>query len=197
MSAPGIPAPGPVTLPEIAARIAAVRDELADFFGALPAEQLFHRVPGAWSPMDDLRHLVRTNAAVVKGLGIPAPLLRLRFGRPARPAWSYERLTVLYDALLTTGVKAPAPFEPRSGVVAELEPYRERVLGQWRSVKEQLLGRVAGLNERRADRTSLPHPGLGLLSVREMLFFVIHHDLHHLRVAKGRVAARGAGLGAG
>lgn len=181
--------PAPVTLPDISDRIASVRDELASWFGELPVHDLFRRAPGAWAPLDDLRHLVRVNAALVKGLGFPAPVLRVRFGRPARQAWSYERLAVLYDALLSTGVKSPAPFEPRSGVVVEREAYRDRVLEQWRSVNGELLERIRRLTERRADRTSLPHPGLGLLSVREMLFFTIHHDLHHLDVARRRVDA--------
>lgn len=192
---PAVASPAaPVTLPDIRGRIATVRDELASWFGALPVDDLFRGAPGAWAPLDDLRHLVRVNAAVVKGLGVPGPVLRVRFGRPARKAWSYERLAVLYDALLSTGVRSPAPFEPRSRAVAEgegEEAYRDRVLEQWRSVNGQLLERVGRLTERRADRTSLPHPGLGLLSLREMLFFTIHHDLHHLQVAKRRVEEGG------
>lgn len=179
----------PSSLTDIAARIAGVRDELAAWFGAAPLDELFDRVPGAWAPIDDLRHLVRVNAAVVRGLGIPAVLLRLRFGRPHRQPWSYERLATIYDALLATGVKSPAPFEPRSGVVADRGAYRERVLGQWKSVNGDLLERVGRLTERRADRVGLPHPGLGLLTLREMLFFTIHHDLHHLMVAKRRIGA--------
>lgn len=185
------PAPAsPSSLPEIADRIGEVREELAGWFGGLPAEDLFRRLPGAWAPIDDLRHLVRVNAALVKGLGYPHVALRLRFGRVWRKPWPYERLVTMYDALLASGVKSPAPFEPRTGVVADREAYRERVLGQWRSVNEQLLGRVARLSERRADRIALPHPGMGLMSIREMLFFTIHHDLHHLGVAKRRVVAR-------
>ena len=177
----------PSTLPEIAARIREVRDELAVWFGGLPADDLFRRLPGAWAPIDDLRHLVRVNAALVKGLGYPPFVLRLRFGRAWRKAWDYDRLAIMYDALLASGVKSPSPFEPRSGVVADREAYRERVLGQWRSVNEQLLDRVERLGERTADRGVLPHPGMGLMSLREMLFFTIHHDLHHLEVAKRRV----------
>lgn len=181
-------APGPHTLSEIRARIEAVRDELAAWFGGLPVEDLFLRLPGEWAPIDDLRHLVRVNAALARGLGYPRALLRVRFGRPARESWTYDRLAVIYDALLSTGVKSPAPFEPRTGVVADREAYRDRVLGQWRSVNAELLGRIGRLTESALDRAALPHPGLGLLTLREMLFFTIHHDLHHLEVAKRRLA---------
>lgn len=185
---PSAGTPPPATLEEIAARIGEVRAELAAWFGGAPLNPLFRRAPGQWAPIDDLRHLVRVNAALAKGLGYPLVVLRVRFGRPQRRAWSYERLAVLYDALLTTGVKSPPPYEPGSGVVADREAYRERVLGRWHSVNEELLGRVARLTERGADRGGLPHPGLGVLSIREMLFFTIHHDLHHLAVAKRRLS---------
>ena len=181
----------PSSIPDIAARIGEVRDELATWFAGVPVDDLFRRKPGEWAAIDDLRHLVRVNAAVVRGLGYPALLLRLRFGRPAREPWSYGRLTTLYDALLRTGVKSLQTYEPRSGVVADRGAYRERVLGQWRSVKGELLDAVGRLSERRADRISLPHPGLGVLSGREMLYFVIHHDLHHLEVARRRVREAG------
>lgn len=190
--ATGSPSRAPHTLEEIRTRIGDVRDELAAWFTARPVDDLFRRAPGEWAPIDDLRHLVRVNAAVVRGLGYPRALLRVRFGRPAREPWSYPRLAVLYDALLSTGVKSPAPFQPRAGVVADREAYRERVLGQWRSVNAELLGRLARLTEQGLDSAALPHPGLGLLTLREMLFFTIHHDLHHLAVAKDRLVRHSA-----
>ncbi|HUG42340.1 MAG TPA: DinB family protein [Longimicrobiales bacterium] len=192
-SSPGTGAPrAPSTLPDIAARIGEVRDEIGAYVGGLAADDLFHRVPGVWAPIDDLRHLVRVNAALAKGLGLPGWMLRLRFGRPARGAWSYARLTTLYDALLSTGAKAPTAYVPPQGLVADRDAYRARTLERWRGVNEQLLRRVEQLSERGADRAALPHPGLGLLSLREMLFFTIHHDLHHLAVARRRVADRAA-----
>jgi hypothetical protein len=30
------------------------------------------------------------------------------------------------------------------------------------------------------DRLRLPHPGLGLLTVREMLLFTLYHNTHHV-----------------
>lgn len=182
------------TLPGIAARIAEVRDELAEYFGGLPTDDLFHRVGDAWAPVDDLRHLVRVNAAVVKGLGFPGWVLRARFGRPARQPWSYERLATLYDALLSTGVESPAPFVPPPAGSTDRDARRTTALERWHSVNRQLLRRVAGLSERGADRAALPHPGLGLLSLREILYFTIHHDLHHLEVARARVARRAAAV---
>jgi hypothetical protein len=34
--------------------------------------------------------------------------------------------------------------------------------------------------ERGLERLRLPHPALGLLTVREMLFFTLYHNLHHV-----------------
>jgi hypothetical protein len=38
------------------------------------------------------------------------------------------------------------------------------------------------------DRSAMKHPLIGLLSVREMLLFVIVHERHHLRNVQTRLA---------
>ena len=39
------------------------------------------------------------------------------------------------------------------------------------------------------DRYRLPHPLLGKLTVREMLFFTVYHNYHHVRSVADRLAA--------
>jgi hypothetical protein len=39
---------------------------------------------------------------------------------------------------------------------------------------------LQGWSEQALDRLRLPHPGLGLLTVREMLLFTLYHNAHHV-----------------
>jgi uncharacterized damage-inducible protein DinB len=39
------------------------------------------------------------------------------------------------------------------------------------------------------DRLRLPHPALGKLTVREMLFFTIYHNIHHVENVVRRLSA--------
>jgi hypothetical protein len=60
---------------------------------------------------------------------------------------------------------------------------------------DELVSLVARWPENALDRRLLPHPLLGRLTVREMLFFTVYHNRHHVDVVRGRLAA--AGLAAG
>jgi hypothetical protein len=42
------------------------------------------------------------------------------------------------------------------------------------------------------ERIRLPHPLLGRLTTREMLFFTLYHNQHHVEVAKRRLPQFGA-----
>ena len=44
----------------------------------------------------------------------------------------------------------------------------------------RLHGAITRWGERALDRFRLPHPALGQLTVREMLFFTLYHNLHHV-----------------
>jgi hypothetical protein len=47
---------------------------------------------------------------------------------------------------------------------------------------------LAGWSERALDRLRLPHPGMGPLTVREMAFFTLYHNTHHVFAAERRLA---------
>ncbi len=49
-----------------------------------------------------------------------------------------------------------------------------------------LVGKIPGWSEAALDRYRLPHPLLGKLTVREMLFFTLYHNAHHLDQVAGR-----------
>ena len=59
----------------------------------------------------------------------------------------------------------------------------------WHGAHEALVAQVARWPEPAFDRYRLPHPLLGKLSVREMLFFTLYHNAHHLRLVASRVSA--------
>lgn len=53
-----------------------------------------------------------------------------------------------------------------------------------------LLRHLSRWGERALDRLRLPHPGIGMLTVREMAMFTVYHNTHHvLGVARQLAAA--------
>ncbi len=54
------------------------------------------------------------------------------------------------------------------------------MLRQWERVSSKLLTNLERWSEQQLDTLRLPHPILGKLTVREMLFFTEFHTRHHL-----------------
>ena len=42
-------------------------------------------------------------------------------------------------------------------------------------------------SEKKLDRYQAPHPALGKLTIREMLYFTIFHNVHHARLVAERL----------
>lgn len=172
---------------EIVAAMARLHAESERYLAAIPAAEFAAPQGEKWSPADHVRHLAKSTFPLVPALGLPKLLLGLRFGR-AREA--SRRLPVLRDAYRTrlteTGATAgrfapsprPAPADPAA--------WQREVLASWAGAAGALNARIPGWSEAALDRYRLPHPLLGKLTVREMLFFTLYHNAHHLELVAGR-----------
>lgn len=130
---------------------------------------------GKWSPAQQLEHIHRAVRPVALALLVPKWFLRWRFGTPNRAPRTYDAVVARYKEKLAAGGRASGPFIPPHVAGA-------RVPGLSREVQatvETLCGRVGRWKETDLDRYLLPHPLLGKLTVREMLYFTIHHARHH------------------
>lgn len=178
--------PDPVTRDELIAAFDVTRNEVSGYFSALDLQTFTASPPGRWSPAQHLDHLIRANAPVAAGLGLaraPLPRLAARLGltrgrlapAPAgRVGRTYAALRDAYRAALAAGAKASGPYLPqqRSDQDSLVQDYRRGV-----STLQAALARWpdAGL-----DRWLARHPILGDLSVRELLYFTLYHNRHHL-----------------
>ena len=148
-------------------------------YAALPLDTFFREpAPGRWSPAVHLRHLTLTHGRVAVGLRTPRPVLRTLFGSP-RTARPYADLREAYRAALAAGGKAPARYVPRPDAQTGAEA-QARVLSDYAQAARGVRAALALWPEAALDTHALPHDLLGRVSVREMLFFVLYHDHHHL-----------------
>jgi hypothetical protein len=49
----------------------------------------------------------------------------------------------------------------------------------WRKVYRDLNLAIQSIPEEDMDNFSLPHPSMGMLSLREMIYVIIIHPIHH------------------
>lgn len=178
----------PWTLDEIRGALSDAHREVASYFGGLGESDLFRRETGEWAPIDDLRHLTLSVSPLVQALRMPKDELRSRFGEADRPSRAYGDLRDAYRAELDAGLTSPDPFDPPDEEVEDRAAFRDQVLGRWESLGDDLQDALGSWDEDDVDRFVLPHPALGPLTVREMLFFTHFHDLHHVGVAQRRLS---------
>lgn len=142
---------------------------------ALHADRLDVQPSGKWSPAQHLEHIRMSVQPVAMALIVPRWFLRWRFGTPNRPPRTYEALVARYKEKLEAGGKAPASFAPRALRATEVGPTSDVLM---LSVNT-LCQRSQRWSEADLDHYLLPHPLLGKVTVREMLFFTIYHVQHH------------------
>ena len=170
----------PFTKAEVLRDLTAVHDWSAEFWQSFDRAEFFASLGDAWSPADNVRHLIKSNRPVAQALKIPKLFLLLRFGFTRRPSRFYSALKAAYYEALGSGLKAgrfgASPIPPDQ----QTDQRRQEELTKLSQTFTALSSAVQGWSEWALDRLRLPHPGLGLLTVREMLLFTLYHNTHHV-----------------
>lgn len=130
---------------------------------------------GKWSAGKQLDHLIKSVAPVNMAMGLPNFIPALLFGKANRPSKSYEDLVAKYQSKLSAGGKAPAKFEP------PFIPFeaKTKLIDRLKNLVKALCKKINRCSEEGLDKNILPHPLLGKLTLREMLYFTGYHATHH------------------
>lgn len=172
---------------EILAAMVRLHAESERYLAAMPALEFAAPQGQKWSPADHVRHLAKSTLPLVGALGLPKLLLGLRFGRSRTESRPFPVLREAYRTMLretgaTAGRFTPAPQASPVDPAA----WQQETLARWRGAVSGLAAKIPGWSEPALERYRLPHPLLGRLTVREMLFFTLYHSAHHLEQVAGR-----------
>ena len=130
---------------------------------------------GKWTAAQQLDHIVRGVSPVNMAMGVPKFVLKWKFGVANRPSKSFDALIEKYTRKLQEGGKASGRFVPPA-ISAD---QKERLIKKLNGLVEHLCGRTENYSEEALDKYILPHPLLGKLTLREMLYFTAYHVEHH------------------
>ena len=172
------------TRDEIVEAVQGAQREGAAYWSAFDADVFFRKIGESWSPSETVRHLTKSIRAVTKGLKMRRFVLRLMFGKPHRPSVTYDALITRYRGVLEAGGRA-GRFAPSSETTSD----RSTILARLAQANDDLRKAIARWSDADLDRYQLPHPLLGKLTIREMLFFTVYHQHHHMNVTSRRRAA--------
>jgi DinB superfamily len=157
-------------------------DSLVSFVGEQSQESFTHSMNGKWSVGQNLDHLIRSLTPVNQALLLPSFVLRMLFGKPNRPGRNYQELVDRYHQKLAAGGAASGRFIPP---IVSWEQ-KESKVADFNLQKDRMVKRLGSWSEEQLDQYLLPHPLLGKITLREMLFFSAYHIQHHTQLLKVR-----------
>ncbi|MES2374699.1 MAG: DinB family protein [Bacteroidota bacterium] len=149
--------------------------QFIDLVSSLSDLDLCYAPEGKWSAVQQLDHIVKSVSPVNMAMRLPKFILKWRFGVANRSSKTYEGLTEKYIRKLLEGGRASGRFVPPI-VTAD---QKEKLLAELKSLVKSLSNRTETYSEEALDKYILPHPLLGKLTLREMLYFTAYHVQHH------------------
>lgn len=164
-----------MTKEEIAHLLQSNHKRFIDLHASLNEIQFETSNNGKWNPGRELDHIIRAVRPVVLAFSLPLFILKLAFGKANRPSKTYEALVEKYHIKLAQGGRASGRFIPQGIKFKD----KKAALKKLDRLIVQLNKRTTVRAEQALDHYILPHPLLGKLTLREMLYFTAYHVEHH------------------
>jgi len=145
---------------------------------SLSESDFMFTAPEKWNAGQQLDHIYRSTATLLLAMRIPKPAMKIIVGKANRESRTYEGLVEKYSQKLSGGAKAQGRFIPSTIQFEQKNKWIEKL----RRVIEKLSKQIDQYSEQDLDEYILPHPLLGKLTIREMMYFTIYHVQHHQRL---------------
>lgn len=130
---------------------------------------------GKWNAGQQMEHIYLSVSPLGLLAFLPRFVVKRKFGTANRPSRSYDEVVARYRRKLEEGGTATGAFVPAPVNAADRARLEKKML---KAVK-RLSGAIARYPEEQLDLCILPHPLLGKLTLREMMYFTLHHVDHH------------------
>lgn len=135
----------------------------------------FLRKDNKWSVAENVKHLILSVNPLNMAFSLPNFTL-LFFGKLNCPNRKYDEIVDKYYQQLAEGAVATPQFIPE-GISIDLN--QADLIQEFKKTNNKFLKKVDNFEEEDLDKYLIPHPVLGKLTIREMLYFTICHTLHH------------------
>ncbi|GAB3954179.1 DinB family protein [Spirosoma harenae] len=166
------------TEPTIKQRLLSDCQAFIDLANVLSEDQFRANTSDKWSVAEVMQHLYLSARPVARLMTGPREVM-IQWGRVESPTQNYNEVALTYQNVLGKGLKAPAMASPRpEDMAVEKQVIIDRFIGVYQALDDA----INSWSEEELDEYSMPHPALGKLSVRQMLFFTSIHTQHHFRL---------------
>ncbi len=160
--------------------------DFGKYIHSLNEEDFLYAANGNWSAGQQLDHLHKSVKPLNQILMLPSFLITLIFGKSNRQGRTYEELVIKYRGKLEKGGKASGRFVPKK---INLE-HRNNMIKSLDKEVQSLAKKIESYFEKQLETMVIPHPLLGKLTLKEMIYFTIYHVEHHHQLVKKYLSER-------
>ena len=137
--------------------------------------EYLHNYQQKWTAGQQLEHIVLCVKPLVQVFSLDKQIIEQNFGKTDRQNRSYQILLDTYLEKLKEGGKAPDRFVPETNLSND----REILIDTLTKLVKELCLKIDTFTDNELDCLLIPHPLLGNLTLREMLYNAIYHVTHH------------------
>jgi DinB superfamily len=161
--------------PEIIELLSKNHHSFIEYINGLTNEEYSSSYQQKWTAGQQLEHIVLCVKPLVKVLSMDKLTIEQNFGISTKPSINYNLLISNLKTKLQEGGKAPEKFLPE----VVLPEHKNNVSESLMKAIEELSSKIENFSEKELDILMLPHPLLGKITIREMLYVTLFHVEHH------------------
>lgn len=151
-------------------------EQLQQAGNAVPDAQFNISKENKWTAAENIQHLATSAKLTALAFTLPKVFHVLLYGKPGRTSHGYSKLVENYEKKLEGGAVASGVYVPK-----KTDYDKARSLQGLKKHADKLLQAIdKNWKEEQLDHYAVKHPVLGLLTVRELAYFTIYHNQHHL-----------------
>ncbi len=150
-----------------------------DYINGLTSEEYVFAYEQKWTAGQQLKHIVLCVKPLVQVYGMEKQQINKTFGSTDKQGLSYDDLLATYEEKLKQSYNTPSKYLPESVALEE----RATLTATLNKLIESLCAQIQTFTDQELDSLLIPHPLLGNITLREMLYNAICHVQHHQEIA--------------
>ncbi|WP_309640979.1 DinB family protein [Flavobacterium sp.] len=161
-------------------QITAAHQSLWETARKIPNELTNNNQDGKWSVNENLDHINKSLLQQTKFFSVPKTSIGLKYGLANRASVSYESLKVEYKTVIASlkgeaNSKNLSKFTPEPNAIFN----SDELILDGQETLQKMIEAIQNWSDQQLDLYFCPHPALGNITVRELLYFIIIHTQHH------------------
>ncbi|MBK7681724.1 MAG: DinB family protein [Bacteroidia bacterium] len=167
---------------EILSRLQDSHHEFINYLSSLDDRAFMHSYQNEkWTAGQQADHIYRSLMPVHLILKFPKWTIKQLLGNANRPSKTYDELVEKYYYKLENRTGTPPKFFTPKEINASIKPI---VFAKVQNNLNKICTSINDFDEKELDEFILPHPLLGKVTLREMLYFMILHVEHHQKITQ-------------